>query len=325
MKRRELLTLLGVAATWPAATRAQPTTMPVIGFVGMGSRAGGRLVVDAFNRGLATTGFVDKRNLTIEYRFADGRFDLLPTLVGDLVRRHVAVICTPANAPTLAAKAATSDIPIVFVFGLDPVRMGLVSAISRPGGNATGVAFLTSTLVPKSVELAHEMLPSVKVVAAFVNPANPNAESHTKDLHATAREFGVRVLLLETRSAGDFDTAFASVVRHDAGALLVTSDPLFNSTSRALVELAARHAVPTIYPWRDFVDDGGLLSYGNSLTDAGRQAGVYAGRILKGERPADLPVWVPTTFELVVNLKTAKSLGLTVPNSILARADEVIE
>ena len=325
MKRRELLTLFGVAATWPAATRAQPATMPVIGFVGMGSRAGGRRVVDAFNRGLATTGFFDKRNLTIEYRFADGRLDLLPSLVGDLVRRHVGVICTPANAPTLAAKAATSDIPIVFVFGLDPVRMGLVSAINRPGGNATGVAFLTSALVPKSVELVHELLPSVKLVAALVNPANPNAKSHVRDLHATAREFELRVLVLDTRDAGDFDAAFALLVRHGAGALLVTSDPLFNSKSRALVELATRHAVPTIYPWRDFVDDGGLLSYGNSLTDAGRQAGVYAGRILKGERPADLPVWVPTTFELVVNLRNAKSLSLSVPNSILARADEVIE
>lgn len=325
MKRRELLTSIGIAATWPAAGRAQPVTTPVIGFVAMGSRAGGRRVVDAFNRGLATAGYFDKRNLTIEYRFADGRFEVLPILVGDLVRRRVAVICTPANAPTLAAKAASSDIPIVFVFGLDPVRMGLVSAINRPGGNATGIAFLTSALVPKSVELVHELLPSVKLVAALVNPANPNAKSHVRDLHATAREFGFRVTVLDAREAGQFDAAFASLAQHGAGAVLVTSDPLYNSNSRALVELAARHAVPTIYPWRDFVDDGGLLSYGNSLTDAGRQAGVYVGRILKGERPADLPVWVPTTFELVVNLRTAKSLGLAVPNSILARADEVIE
>lgn len=281
--------------------------------------------MDAFSRGLASMGFVDKRNVEIEYRFAEGRHERLPGFMGDLLRRRVAVICTPANAPTLAAKAATSHTPIVFVFGLDPVGAGLVSAISRPGGNATGVAFLTSELVPKSVELLRELLPSVKLVAALVNPTNPNAESHLRDLHATARAVELSMLILEARYVGEFDAAFAILLRRGAGALLVTSDPTYNSSMTSLVDLAARNAVPTIYPWRDFVDVGGLVSYGNSLTDAFRQAGVYTGRILKGEKPADLPVWVPTKFELVVNLKTARTLGISIPNSILVRADEIIE
>jgi putative ABC transport system substrate-binding protein len=291
----------------------------------MGSRAGARLAIDAFNRGLASMGFVDKRNVAVEYRMAEGRQERLPGFMADLIRRGVAVICTTANQSTLAAKAATSDIPIVFGFGLDPVQMGLVSAINRPGGNATGVAFLTSALVPKSVELVRELLPSARLVAALVNPSNPNVESHRRDLHVTARAVGLSMLILEARDASDFDVAFATLVRQRAGALLVTSDGIFNSNIRALVDLAARNAVLTVYPWRDFVDGGGLLSYGNSLTDAIRQVGVYAGRILKGEKPAEMPVWVPTKFELVANLKTAKALGISIPNSILVRADEVIE
>lgn len=326
MLRRKFIGLLGsAAATWPFVGHAQPATMPAIGFVGMGSLAGGRLAIDAFNRGLASIGFFDKRNVVIEYRFADGRQERLPEFIADLMRRRVAVICTPANAPTLAAKAATSDIPIVFVFGLDPVRMGLVSAINRPGGNATGVAFLTSALVPKSLDLVHELLPSVKLVGALVNPKNPNAESHVADLKATARQLHLQVILLEAHDPSDFDEAFTKLVRIRAGAVLVTSDPLFNSNTRTLVELAARNAVPCVYPWRDFVDVGGLLSYGNSLTDAIRQAGVYTGRVLKGEKPSDLPVLQPTKFELVINLKTARALGIEIAQSILVRADEVIE
>ena len=299
--------------------------MPVIGYIGLGAAGEDPLVVGSFRRGLEDAGFVENRNVVIEYRWAAGRHDRIPELVADLIRRGVALICTSANAPTLAAKAATTAIPIVFIVGLDPVRMGLVSAINRPGGNATGVAFLTSSLVPKSVELVRELLPQAQLVAALMNPNNPNAESHVKDLQAAARSVMLQMQVLSAASVTEIDAAFMALNPHRADALVLTSDPLFNLQRHRIVELAARYRVAVVYPWRDFADIGGLLSYGNSLTDAIRQVGVYAGRILKGEKPADLPVWVPTKFELIVNLKTANALGIAVPQSILVRADEVLE
>jgi putative tryptophan/tyrosine transport system substrate-binding protein len=244
-----------------------------------------------------------------------------------MIGRRVAVICTASNVTALAVKKVNSEIPLVFVIGLDPVLMGLVSTINRPGGNATGVYFLTTLLEPKRLELVRVMLPQVELVAALVNPDNPNAENHIKDLQAAARTFGLQLLVVKLRDVADFDTAFATLVQQRVGAVLVTSDPLFDSNSNRvrLVDLAARNAIPTMYPWRDFAVAGGLLSYGNSLNDALRHVGLYAGRILKGDKAGDLPVWVPTKFEFVLNLKTAKTLGLEIPAKLLAFADEVIE
>ena len=325
MRRREFIAGFGGAVAWPLATRAQQPAMPVIGYVGTGDAAGGRLSVGGLHRGLMELGFVERGNIIVEYRWAEDRQERLPELAADLVRRGVAVICTPSNVATLAAKAATSHIPIVFVVGLDPVLMGIVSAIDRPGGNATGVFFPTSALEPKRLELVRELLPGISVVAALVNLDNPNAESHTKDLKAAASKLALRMRILPARNLADIDTAFAILVEEQIGALLVTSDPLFNAHRQRLVELAARNAIPTVYPWRDFADAGGLVSYGNSLTDAVQQVGIYAGRILKGSKPGELPVWLPTKFEFVLNLRTAKALGVTVPLALQASADEVIE
>ena len=245
-------------------------------------------------------------------------------LAADLGRRRVGAICTRSNVATLAVKKVNSEIPLVFVTGLDPVLLGLVSTINRPGGNATGVYFPTSSLEPKRLELMHVLLPQVGVVAALVNPDNPNAESHIRDLEAATGTFGLRLFILKLKEVSDFETAFATLIQQRVGVALLTSDPLFNSQIHRVVDLAARSAIPTMYPWRDFVDAGGLLSYGNSLTDAARRVGLYAGRILKGEKAGDLPVWVPTKFEFVLNLKTAKTLGLIIPANLLAFADEVI-
>ena len=320
MKRRAFIIMLGGAVAWPLAAQSQGVAkLPLIGFIGPANL--GERVKD----GLRELGFVEGENVAIEILLGGGQFERAPELVADLIHRGVAVICTASNVAALAAKRATSDIPIVFIAGLDPVRMGLVSAINRPGGNATGVSFLTSSLEPKRFGLIRELLPPVALFAALVNPDNPNAESHTKDLQAAAHTLGLQALILKARSAAEIETAFQALVQQHAGALLVTSDPIFDGNRQRLVDLAARHAIPTIYPWRDFVDAGGLLSYGNSLNDAARQVGVYAGRILKGAKPAELPVWVPTRFEFVLNLKTAKTLGLTIPPSILASVDEVIE
>jgi putative tryptophan/tyrosine transport system substrate-binding protein len=324
MQRREFITLFGGAAlVLPLAVRAQQLSIPVIGFLGP------RLselepFINAFRRGLKEMGFVDGQNVTIQY-LPEGEPERLPEFAADLVRRRVSVIFTGNNVGALAAKAATSDIPIVFVVGLDPVVMGLVSSINRPGGNATGVSFRVSALEPKRFELLRNLLPQMSSVGALVNPDNPNAPNHVRDLKATAAPTGLQLLILEARTVADFDVAFATLVQKRAGALLVTSDPLFNRQRRRLVELAARNAIPAMYPWRDFVDAGGLMSYGNSLSDAYRQGGIYAGRILKGDKPADLPVWQPTKFEFVINLKTAKTLGLEIPPALLTFADEVVE
>ena len=330
MKRRDFITLLGGAvAAWPLAAHAQQP-MPVVGFIGggfwgTGDGSGGNHFVEAFRSGLREMGFIEGQNVAIEYRFAENRLEGLPELVADLIRRRVAVICTGNNVTTLAVKKATSEIPLVFVFGLDPVLMGLVSTINRPGGNATGVSFLTSSLEPKRLELVRVLLPQAELVAALVNPDNPNAESHIKDLQAATGTFGMQLFVLKLREVSDFETTFATLVQQRVGAVLVTSDSLFDSNRRRLVDLAARNAIPAMYPWRDFADAGGLLSYGNSLNDAARHVGLYAGRILKGDKAGDLPVWVPTKFEFILNLKTAKALGLEIPAKLLAFADEVIE
>jgi len=324
MRRREFITTLGGAAlSLPLEVRAQQSSIPVIGYLGT------RLVEvepfnNAFRRGLKEIGFVEGQNVSIEY-LPEGNLQRLPEFVADMVRRRVSVIFTGNNVGALAAKAATSDIPIVFIVGLDPVAMGLVSSINRPGGNATGVAFRVSALEPKRFELLRTILPRVSFVGALVNPDNPNAANHVRDLKAAASASGQQLLFLEARSVADFDVAFAVLVQQRAGALLVTSDPLFNRQRLRLVELAARNAIPAMYPWRDFTDAGGLMSYGNSLSDAFRQGGVYTGRILKGDKAADLPVWQPTKFEFVINLKTARMLGIDIPPTLLAFADEVIE
>ncbi len=329
MRRRDFITLLGGAASLPLAAQAQQP-MPVIGYLGGGflstvQGTGGQHAVDAFESGLREMGFVVGQNLAIEYRWAENRPERLPGLVADLVRRRVGIICASSNVTTLAVKKVNSEIPLVFAVGLDPVAMGLVSTINRPGGNATGVYFLTAVLEPKRLELMRVLLPHVAVVAALVNPDNPNAENYIKDLQAAARTFGLQLQVLKLREVADLDTAFATLVQQKIGAVLVTSDSLFDSNRVRLVELAARNAIPVMYPWRDFVEAGGLLSYGNSLNGVYRQVGLYAGRILKGDKPGDLPVWVPTRFEFVLNLKTAKALGLEIPAKLLAFADEVIE
>jgi putative ABC transport system substrate-binding protein len=329
MRRRDFITIIGSAAGLPLTARAQKP-MPVIGYLGSGflsasDGSGGNHTVDAFRSGLKEMGFVEGRNVAIEFRFAENRPERLPELVADLIRRRVAVICTASNVGALAVKRMTSEIPLVFVVGLDPVLIGLVTTINRPGGNATGVSFLTSSLEPKRLELVRVLLPQAELVAALVNPDNPNAEDHIKDLQAATRTFGLQLQVFKIREVADFEATFASVVQQRVGAVLVTSDPLFDSNRLRVVELAARNAIPTMYPWRDFVDAGGLLSYGNSLNDAVRQVGLYAGRILKGDKAGDLPVWVPTKFEFVLNLRTAKTLGLDIPAKLLALADEVIE
>lgn len=310
---------------WPVAAPAQQPATPVIGYIGGLSQQEGKRHADAFQHGLAPFGDVDGRTVTIDWRWAGGRYERIPELAADLVRRRVNVICTSNNAGALAAKAATSDIPIVFVVGLDPVRMGLVSSFNRPDSNATGISFLASALAPKRLEVLRDLIPGVGRVAALVNPDNANAQQHVGDLQAAARGLSVELHTLSARNHADIEVAFSSMTQRRVDALLVTIDPVFVLQRQQLAEIAARHAVPAIYPLRDFAEAGGLLSYGNDLTDAVRLMGVYAGRILRGAKPADLPVQQPTKFELVVNVRKAKALGVTIPPSILTRADEVIE
>jgi putative ABC transport system substrate-binding protein len=274
---------------------------------------------------LSEAGYVEGQNVTIEYRWAEGQADRLPALAADLVRRRVAVIATLANVATVAAKAATTTVPIVFTIGGDPVTMGLVDSLNRPGGNITGVSFLSSAVMAKMLEVLHEVAPNTAVIAALVNPANPQAEADTGEAQEAARFLGLQVHVLNARNESDIDTAFATLVQRHAGALLIEGDGLFVTRMKQLVVLTARHATPAIYQGRDFPDAGGLMSYGASRANALRVAGVYAGRILKGEKPADLPVQQSTKVELIINLTTAKALGITVPISLLGRADEVIE
>jgi putative ABC transport system substrate-binding protein len=326
MRRRELVLLLGGAMTVSRALRAQQAAMPVIGFLSSVSPGPLAAFVSAFRQGLSEAGYVEGQNLAIEYRWAEGRYDRLPALAVELVGRTVdAIVTTGGTVSARAAKSATSTIPIVSVFGGDPVADGLVASFARPGGNLTGLSILVRELMPKRLELLAEMVPQAGVIALLVNPSNPNAERIIREVQEAARAKGVQLHVLKAGTEGEIDAAFATLVQLHAGALVVAADPFFNSRREQLVALAARHAVPAIYEWREFATAGGLISYGTSLSAVYRQVGIYTGRILKGAKPDDLPVQQPTTFELVVNLNTARTLGLTVPPSILARADEVIE
>jgi putative ABC transport system substrate-binding protein len=316
--------MLAGAVTAGHAVRAQQKANPVIGFLGTGSPGAFAPVVAAFHQGLSETGYAEGQNLAIEYRWAESRYDRLPALAEDLVRRNVDVIATGGTPAALAAKNATSTIPIIFNVG-DPIELGLVASLSRPGGNLTGFSNLTVEMNPKRLELLSELVPQAKVIALLVNQNNPNTERNITDVQSAAQAKGMQLPILKAATESEIDAAFATLLRLHASALLISADPFFNSRREQLVALASRHAVPAIYAFREWATAGGLISYGPSLAATFRQVGIYAGRILNGAKPADLPVQQPTTFELVVNLKTAKALGLTVPPSILARADEVIE
>jgi putative ABC transport system substrate-binding protein len=327
MRRREFLTLVGgVTAAWPLAARAQPAAMPVIGYLHSGSPKAFERVVAAFRKGLNDTGYVDGQNVTIEYRWAEGHFDRLPALAADLVHREVAVLVAQGGATTaVAAKAATATIPIVFSSGSDPVALGIVSSLSRPGGNATGVSVLTAALGSKRLEILHQVVPTAGVIAAIVNPNNTTIEGQLKDLQDGASALGVQLKIFNGGNAAEIDAAFAEIAQAGVSALVVGSDPIYLDRLDQLVALAALHKISAIHEWRDYVEAGGLMSYGTSLADAYRQVGSYTGRILKGEKPSDLPVIQSTKVELVINLKTAKALGLAFPLGLLGRADEVIE
>ena len=328
MKRRDLITLLGGAvAAWPLAARAQQPAMPLIGYLGVSSfeKSAGRSL-HAFKRGLAESGYVEDRNVTIEYRWADDEYDRLPALAVELVQRGVAVLVAAGSPAALPAKAATTVIPIVFMIGSDPVELGLVAGLNRPGGNLTGVAYLNVEVAPKRLELLHELIPTAKSIALLVNPANPVvADAQAKELQAAISTLGLNLMLVKASNPLEMEDAFATLVRERVEALQIGVDPLFGNHVDQLVALAARHKVPTIYPWREFTAAGGLMNYGSSIPDAFRQVGIYTGQILKGAKPADLPVQRPTKLQFVFNLKTAKLLGLEVPATLLARADEVIE
>jgi len=326
MKRREFMLLLGAAATaWPFAARAQQKATPVIGYLGNSTPGSAPMIGAALRQGLSETGYVEGQNLTIEYRWAEGRYDRLPALAADLVGRKVDVIVVGGDPAVHAAKNATSTIPIVFVFGDDAVRRGLVASLARPGGNLTGVSFFVIELNPKRLELLSELVPQARVIALLVNPTRPATESLIRDLQEAARPNGAQFHILKASTESEIDAAFAALVQRQADALVVFPDPFFISRRQQIVALAARHAIPAIYDFREYATAGGLISYGASTTAIFRQIGIYVGKILKGAKPADLPVVRPTAFELVINLKTAKALGLTIPQSILSRADEVIE
>jgi putative tryptophan/tyrosine transport system substrate-binding protein len=326
MKRRAFIAAVGGAAVWPLVGRAQQPVVPVVGVLSSRSADGSADLIAAFRRGLGEAGFVEGRNVSIEFRWAEGHYDRLPTAAADLVVRQVAVIAALGGTPAvLAAKAATAKIPIVFITGADPVQFGLVSSLSRPGGNLTGVAALTSTLAPKLLELLHETVPSAPLVALLINPKNPNAETDRRSVKSAADTTRQQILVLSASTESELDDAFAALAQQHAGSVLVQSDGLFNDRPREIVALAARYAIPALYQWREFAATGGLMSYGTDPADAYRQVGVYTGRVLNGAQPSDLPVQQSVKVRMVVNLKTAKTLGITLPLSLLARADEVIE
>jgi putative tryptophan/tyrosine transport system substrate-binding protein len=324
LKRREFITLLGsAAATWPLAAHAQQP-MPVIEFLNGASADGYAISARAFRRGLKDTGYVEGENVTIEFRWAEGQYNRLPALAAELVRRKVDVIAANGIA-VLPARAATTTIPIVFNTALDPVQLGLVASLSRPGGNITGVTSLSVEVAPKRLELLHELVPAANVIGLLVNPNNPSAQTLSGDMQAAARKLGLQLHVLHASNEHDFDRVFGALVQLRAGALVIGIDAFLTSHSEQLAALALRHALPAIYQYPEFTAAGGLMSYGNSIVESSRTVGVYTGRILKGEKPADLPVQQITKVELIINLKTAKALGLTVPLPLLGRADEVIE
>jgi ABC-type uncharacterized transport system substrate-binding protein len=327
MRRREFVTLLGgTAAAWPLAVRAQQPATQVVGYLANATPAGFAHFLAAFRRGLGEVGYTEGQNVTIEYRWAEGQHDRLPGLVADLIGRRVAVImATGGDAPARAAKAATTTIPIVFTGGSDPVRAGLVASLSRPGGNATGVINISTELTAKRLRVFRELVPKAELIAVLFNPASPDADGQVKEIQQVASTLGQRIDILNASSERDFDAVFEAIIERRSGALFVSGDPLFTSRRARLVALAAQHAIPASYSFRDFALSGGLMSYGANLLDVHRQAGVYVGRILKGAKPDDLPVLQPTKFDLVINRKTAKALGLTIPPMLLALADEVIE
>jgi putative ABC transport system substrate-binding protein len=327
LRRRDFITLLGGAtAAWPLAAHAQQPAMPVIGFLNGAWLGSIEYQVVAFRRGLNETGYVEGQNVAIEYRWAEGHYDRLPALASDLVRRQVTVIAAPGSvAAALAAKAATAAIPIVFSSGADPVGAGLVASLNRPGGNLTGITTLNVEVGQKRLQLLHELVPTATVIALLVNPTNPNAVILSADAQAAARTMGIELHVLYASTEHDFEAVFANLAQLRARGLVVGADPFLGSQLEQLAALTLRHAVPTIYPAREFAAVGGLMSYSGDLADAYRQVGIYTGRILKGEKPSDLPVQQSTKVELVLNLKTAKAFGLTVPLALLTRADEVIE
>ena len=330
MKRREFITLLGsAAAAWPLAALAQQPAMPVVGFLNAASPDLFAHVVRAFHLGLSEAGYVEGRNVAIEYRWAENQYDRLPELAAELVRRRVSVITTGSSTlAALAAKAATTTLPIVFLMGSDPVQFGLVASLNRPGGNLTGITTLNLEMTPKRLQVLRELLPTTTTMAVLVNPTNAPAtvETEVRQVQAAAHTLGLQMVhVLQASTERDLDSAFSTLIQRRAGGLVISADTFFSGKSVELAALASRHAVPTISPYRDFVTAGGLMSYGGSVTELYRLAGVYTGRILKGEQPADLPVQQVTKVQLAINLKTAEALGLTVPTSLIGRADEIIE
>jgi putative ABC transport system substrate-binding protein len=325
MKRREFITLLGGAAVaWPCASHAQ--AMPVIGFLSSRSPGESAGVVAAFRQGLRETGFIEGQNLAIAFRWADGRYDRLPDLAAELVRLPVAMLYTAGGPPaSLAAKAATTSIPVVFAAANDPVALGLVASLNRPGGNVTGMSLFASDLWAKNVELLRELVPTARVMAYLVNPSSPSVAAYLKGAAQAANALGIDIHVINASTEREIEDAFASLASLNAGGLIVPNEPYLDSQRGRITALAARHAIPALYNLREYVIGGGLASYGPSLPDSYRRAAIYAGRILKGEKPADLPVEIPSKFEFVINLKTAKAIGITIPPALLTRADEVIE
>jgi putative ABC transport system substrate-binding protein len=324
MGRREFIRLLGGAAVWPLGAHAQQPALPVIGFLWYGSASEWAPFITSFRQGLKETGFVEGQNLAIEFRWTEGQSDQQPAWAADLVRRQMAAIVT-GTVGGLAAKAATTTIPIVFVVGADPVKTGLVASFNRPGGNVTGVSFFSNELAAKRLGLLHDLLPQATVIAVLVNPNFPDAADQMRDVQGAARTLGLRIRVLNASTESEIDMAFVTLAQQRADALVLAADPFFTARRRRIVALAARHAIPAMYDLREWTAAGGLISYGTDLADAFRQTGIYTGKILKGTKPADLPVMQSTKFELVINLKTAKELGLEIPPTLLARADEVIE
>jgi putative ABC transport system substrate-binding protein len=324
MRRREFLGALGGAAAWPLVARAQQP-MPIVAFGAGGSGPALRGALAAFEGGLKETGYIPGQNLTIEYRFAEGQLNRFPGFISEFIKHKASVIVTSTNAGAFAAKKATSTIPLVFSIGDDPVKLGLVPSLNRPGGNVTGVYQFATGLEGKRLGLLHEMVPKVSTIAVLIHPNFASSQSQSRDVQEVATTLGLKLIVVHANAEGEFDAAFSTAAQQEAGAILICASPFFNSRRQQLIVLAARHGLPAIYEWREFAEAGGLMSYGTKLPDAYRQAGVYAGRILKGDKPSDLPVVQVANFEFVINMSTAKALGLEVPGALSARADEIIE